>query len=336
MSAALLALVVALGQAGPGPAAPAAPPSVGDVELSVALTPESPTVGDRVTAVLTLTAPAGSLDGDPEFPAWGPTWGTAEIFDAGEPRKLAERQGTVTWRQRLELAAFRPGRSPLPPVSVRVPLTGGTAEVATPDDLAVEITSVLPVTPESPPGTATTPGSAEEPPEPRPPEPPQRLPLGMAFWATAAALGAAFLALLLFLWRRRAAAEAPARPRLSPLAELEQRLGALAGEPSPETGHVVLSMALRRYLGRRLGFAAAQSTTTEIRRQIVSRHLPDPATRRAVDVLANCDRVKFAGRREDRDRLAEALTARAESALAAAREVETHLRPPQPPAEASS
>ena len=328
MSAAAILLAVALAQGAPGPAPPAPEPA-GDAQLSVALTPESPTVGERVTAVLTVTVPAQDLTGDPEFPPWGPTWGEVEIFDVQEPRELARRQGTVTWRQRLELTAFRPGPNPLPPVTVRVPLETGPVEVATPEGLALEIASVLPVQPEAPPSAGSTAPTPREPPEPRPPEPPRRLPLGTAFYALAAALGTALVGLLLFLWLRPQIAEDAATPRLAPLAELEQRLDALQTELSPTAGHVDLSMALRRYLGRRLGFAAPESTTTEIRRRLASRHLPDAATRKALQVLTGCDLVKFAGRRDAPDRLAEALASRVEMTRSAAREVEAHLRPPE-------
>lgn len=337
MSLAGLLLAAALAQGAPAAApVPADADATAGAELSVALSPENPTVGDRVTAVLTLTVPADQLEGEPEFPAWGPAWGAVEIFTAEEPRKLATRQGTVTWRQRLELAAFRPGANPLPPRKVRVPLTDGPVEVPTPEGLTLEVTSVLPVSPESPPAA---PGEAPPPreiPEPRPPEPPRSLPWGTAFFVTAAALGAACLGLLLFLWRRRSAEETPGAARLSPLAELEQRLHTVTAQPSPEAGHVVLSMALRRYLGRRLGFAAPESTTTEIRRQLASRHLPEDASRDAVEILTGCDLIKFAGRRDDRGELATALRARARQALAAARRVEDHLRPPEPDREATA
>lgn len=325
----LLTLVLAQGAAGASPADPP-PPTAGDAELSVALTPEHPTVGDRVTAVLTLTAPADALDGEPVFPAWGSTWGEVEIFDAEEPRELTERQGSVTWRQRLKLAAFRPGSNPLPVQTVRVPLTSGEVEVGTPQGLALEVTSVLPVSPETPPSADGQPAPAPEPPEPRPPEPPRELPWGTSFWITAAAMSAAFLGLLLFLWRRRRATDAPSIPHVAPLAELEQRLEAAASASSPRAGHVLLSMALRRYLKRRLGFAAPESTTTEIRRRLLAGHLPDRVTRDSIDILTGCDLVKFSGRDEDPSALATELRSRARTALAVGRDLEAHLRPPEP------
>ena len=316
-------------------AAPIAAPTVDGAELSVALTPEHPTVGDRVTAVLTLEVAADRLAGTPTFPDWGEGWGAAEVFAAGPPEQVSERGGVVTWRQRLEIAAFRPQPVPLPPVPVIVPLTTGTVTLPTPDRLILQVASVLPAraepqpdgSPAGVPGVQGEPGEAAEL-DLKPPAPPVGLPLGAAFLWTAAVLGAACLALLLLLWRRArsAADDAAGTPLLSPLAELERSLGSLGRTPTPVVAHVLLSKALRRYLGRRLAFPALESTTTEIRRQLRERHLPDEAAREAVEVLGACDRVKFARRGDDR----EALDRRSAAALATARRIEDHLAPAAP------
>lgn len=327
----------------PGAAAPiAAAPAVEGAELSVALTPEHPTVGDRVTAVLTLEVAADRLAGTPTFPDWGESWGAAEVFEAGEPEQVSERGGVVTWRQRLEIAAFRPQPVPLPPVPVVVPLTTGTVALPTPERLTLQVSSVLPTRVEPSPGGAPddapagVPGVQGEPGEapelePKPPAPPVGLPLGAAFLWTAALLGAACLGLLLLLWRRtrQSAGDAAGAPLLSPLAELERSLGTLSRTPTPVVAHVLLSKALRRYLSRRLGFPALESTTTEIRRQLRERHLPDEAAREAVELLGACDLVKFA-RRDDAP---ETLDRRSAAALGMARRIEEHFAPATPPAQ---
>jgi hypothetical protein len=291
----------------------------------VTLSPRRVTVGDRVEAVLTVTVPAGAAA--PRFPTWrsarGPesgngglgSWGPAEVLDAGTPERESGPDGTEVYRQRLVLAAFAPGRAALPPVEVAVPLAERTVQVRTPADLAFEVASVLPA------------GTDEL--APKPPAPLRRLPLGKAFWWTAAGLSAACLGAWLLLWRRArqtAGGGRTAAPTLPPLAELLARLDRIAVDGPAVAAHTALSAALRGYLGRTLGFRAAESTTSEIQR-IVSRRVPGGLARRAVDLLRACDLVKFArqeaGPESSRERVA--------AARRIAEEVEDHLRPPALP-----
>lgn len=283
--------------------------------LEVTLEPRTATVGDRVEAVLVLAAAAGELAGDPRFPVWGERWGAAEIVEAGP----VERRGGEH-RQRLILAAYRPGSLELPPKRVAVPGPAGTAELWTPADLVLQVDSVLPA------------GDEGEAVEPRPPVPPRALPLGAAFWWTAAALGLlAAGAAALAVRRHRPAAGSPAR-RLAPAAELEKAFRSIlegAGrDAAPEEGHVVLSLALRRYLGRSFGFPAAESTTSEVRRELRGRRVPATVETRSDELLRACDRVKFA-----REPVARStLEARIEAAREIAGQVEAHLAPPAPEA----
>lgn len=278
-------------------------------------------VGDLVPVTLVVDVGDAALDAPPRFPAWRDAWGDAEVVAATEPERAVE-DGRVLWRQRVTLQAFRPGEVALPPVEVAVPLAGGTRTIATREDLALSIGSVLP----APPAEA---GAEEAIPPPQPAAPPQALPLPAAFWWTAAILSAAILALLVpMLLRRRREAAGVGRARLDPLPELAAALaGARAAESAVE-GHARVSLALRRYLGRRLGFPAAESTTSEVQRQLVARHLPNGLPRRAVELLRACDLVKFARRPAARAEV-ERWAGEAE---AVAREVEAHLAPPEPAA----
>lgn len=293
-------------------AAAPAPATAPGPHLEVAVTPRKLTVGDRVTATLTVTVPAGRLSSPPRFPEWREAWGDAEILSAGEPQRVGERAGEITWRQRVVLAAFKPGDVPLPPVRVAVPLEEKTTELTTPDDLALHVESVLP--------------AGEKSPKPRPPADPRPLPLGAAFWWTAATLATFSALLAALLWRRRrASGTAPTkRPRLAPLAELEAELARLPDEASLALAHVRLSLALRRYLGRCLGFPAPESTTGEIRRQLLGRRLPGGLAQQAVAVLYDCDLVKFARHEADRPTLESRVTA----VRQLARRLDRHLAPP--------
>jgi hypothetical protein len=286
----------AAGQGAPPPAAPAprraapaVPPRAATpgVEVSVALPAGAVTVGDRLEAVITVRVPAALPAGAPRFPVWRGAWGEAEVREQGEPRRGTGPDGMAVYSQRLVLAAFHPGKVALPPAAIAVPLRSGTVQAWTPAGLALAVRSVLPA------------GTAAKDLRPRPPAPLRQLPLGTAFLCTLAILAAAAAAGIWALWRREqrrraAGEEAPARPLLAPLPELLAALDRLAGEPSPITLHTGISLALRRYLGRTVGFPAPESTTTEVQRLLLARGWPSAHVRPAVELLRACDLVKFA------------------------------------------
>jgi hypothetical protein len=284
--------------------------------VMVALSPNGITVGDAARAVVTVTARTAELAGPPRFPIWGQTWGEAEIILKDAPLKTGEKDGVATWQQTLTLRAFRTGSVPLPPVEVEVPLKQGTLKFQTPAGLALAVRSVIP--------------AEEKNPVPKPPAPMRPLGLGARFWWTLGILSALALIGLWLLLRHRktAAAGATEVPVLPPFEELAAELGRLAAEPSMLALHTRLSLALRRYLGRRLPFPAVESTTAEIQRQLLFRRLPGTLARQGVELLRACDLVKFA--RQDVD------PARAQERVAAARrlagELEAHLAPRVPEA----
>lgn len=279
-------------------------------QVQVNLSPNGPTVGDRVEAVLTLRVDPSTLVAEPRFPSWGQTWGEAEIVGKTESRKVSEG----VFEQRLVLAAFRPGQVPLPPAQIAVPLRSRTVQVATPAGLSLDVRSVIP--------------RGEKEPELKPAKPLVPLPVGERFWWTLAAMTALslLLGLLLFLRRDKGEAAEMERPDLPPLAELLAALDRLAGETSTMRAHTGLSLAFRRYLGRALGFGAAESTTSEIHRRLLSHRLPAPLVRQSVDLLRACDLVKFARIEETGDRTRERL----DSAGRIAREVDTYAVPAAP------
>lgn len=265
--------------------------------VTVTLNPQQPTVGDRVEAVLTLQVPAAELASDPRFPVWSGRWGEAEVLLEGPGQKVSEEGGIATYQQRVVLAAFRPGKVPLPATDVAIPRKNGTIQAATPAGLGLLVRSVLP--------------ADEKQPVPRPPAPPRQLPLGERFWWTVAVLSALCLLAGWLLWRRRGtAAEGPgAVPVLAPFEELSSELDRLSAEPSAVLLHTRLSMALRRYLGRVLPFPAVESTTSEVMRQLQSRRMPGPLVRQTVELLRACDMVKFARQEVEEARVRERVNA---------------------------
>ncbi|HEX2251994.1 MAG TPA: hypothetical protein VHQ65_01845 [Thermoanaerobaculia bacterium] len=309
----MIAVVVILAAAVADPGVLAQP----SPRLTVSVAAGQHTVGDRVPVDLTVTAPE-PLAGAPRFPAWGESWGDAEVVEAGAVETVEAEGGGTAYRQRVVLTAFRPGAVALPPREIAVPLAAGTRLLSTPADLALEITSVLPPPPE---------GEERPIPPPRPPEAPRALPVPAAFFWTAGILLALILAILWLARRRAAAAAATApAPPLPPLPELERSLAAARAAGSPREGHALVSHALRRFLGRALRFPAAESTTTEVGRQLHGRHLPGGLANRAVELLRACDLVKFARHPAG----AAAVERWCDEATRIGHEVDDYLRPAEP------
>jgi hypothetical protein len=294
-------------------------PAAAAATLEVTLAPETITVGDRVEALLVLTAGEEELAGEARFPVWDERWGAAEILEVG-PVESSEASRSavgrrVALRQRLVLTAFRPGELELPPQRVALPGPDGTAELWTPAGLVLRVGSVLPAGAE----TAAL--------EPRAPAPPRPLPLGRAFWLTLAAGSLLAAAAVALAARRRAASAAAPERRLGPAEELARALERAERAGAPEEAHVLVSLALRRYLGRAFGFPAVESTTAEVRRELRGRRAPAPVAARTDELLRACDRVKFAREPVERSTL--------EARIAAAREIaerlEAHLAPAPAP-----
>lgn len=284
-----------------------------DAELQVRLDPPVITVGDRVWATFEVTTDAASPE--PAFPDFPAGWGKAEIL-AREPIQREEAGvDRVRYRQRFALTAFEPGRLALPVTH----LTIGGERLATPGDLALTVESVLP-----------TEAGAEVTPPPRPPQPPRPLPVGATFWWSFGGGLALLAAALLFVAlrpRRPATTSAPGLPDLPPWPELLAGLARAEAAGDPEAGHVALSSALRRYLGRSFSFPGLESTSREISRELAGRRAPQGAAARVREVLVACDGVKFAKARAQ----ATDLAARLAAARDAAAEIEAHLAPAPPP-----
>ena len=277
--------------------------------VQVTLSPNQPTVGDRIVATITLQVEPGSLAADPRFPTWKATWGEAEVVEKANPQKVSD----TTWSQRLVLAAFRTGQVPLPPVQIAVPLRDRTIQVSTPAGLSLDVRSVLP--------------KGEKNPQAKPERPPVPLPIGEAFWWTLGAMSLACLILGALLLRTRKTREEPETlPALAPFEELTTSLDRLSAEGSAVRLHTSLSLAFRRYLARTLDFPAEERTTSEIHRSLLSGRLPAPMVRQAVELLRSCDLVKFARLEVDE----ELSRQRIDTARRTAGEIEERLRPAEP------
>jgi hypothetical protein len=276
-----------------------------EASLTVEVSTTTATVGDRLDATLTFTAGA-PLAEPPRFPIWEEHWGDAEILEVDEPVD----EGNGVWRQHLALTLFETGLATLPAVEVEMPTTGLAATV-TSEPTIVDVESVLP--------------SGEEEIAPQPPEPVRALPAGRSFWWAAAILGSA-CAILGFLLLRamHRVHTALAALALSPIEALGQAIRRLRAEPDPERLFTGLSLELRRYLGRAIGFPAAEGTTTEIQRQLRDQQLSPDLIRETLALLREADQIKFARRATDPERAGRRL----DDAERLARDVEEWLRPP--------
>lgn len=273
--------------------------------LTVELTPSSISIGDRVEAVLTLETDA-SQAAPPRFPVWGEHWGDAEILTVGEPLD----EGDGIWRQRLALTVFETGLATLPAVEVQVPTTGTAASVVGTEPKILQVESVLP------------PGEEEI--APLPPEPVRELPAGSRFWWMTAVLGLA-CAVLGFLLLRVAhrIRQTLAAMALSPIDALGQALIRLRAENDAGRLMTGLSLELRRYIGRAVGFPAAEGTTTQIQRQLRERQVPPELVRDTLALLREADQIKFARGAADSD----SASHRLDDTEQLAQRVEEWLRP---------
>ncbi len=297
--AALLALPAAAQDATPPPTTQ--PPAQVKVEVS----PEEITVGGRVEAKLTLVWMGSEPTAEPRFPTWQDRWGGAEVLGWSEVDAFVDQSARRIYRQTVTLTSFEVGEVSLPRVTVALPLAGETLELRSGDGVGFEVLSVLPPQPEDAEadgeGEADGDGgdddAAEEPLEPRGAAPPVALPAERLFWAVDATLAGLCLLGAWLLARRlgtAAGGEAAAEPLLEPLDEILARLRRLDASAGSEPAHTAVSLALRRFLGRSLGFQAVESTTSEIQRRLRGTPVPVPAAQRAVRLLRDCDQVKFA------------------------------------------
>ncbi len=300
---ALLGLAPIGAQEAREPTAEAAAEPAGVLEVEV--TPTTATVGDRLVATLNLTV-SKPLAGRPRFPVWEENWGDAEILGVGDPEQIADG----VWRQAVTVAIFETGLATLPKPAVEVPTVDATATVVAEDPFVIDVQSVLP--------------EGEEEPKPQPPAPPRELPIGERFWWTTGVLGLA-CAVLGFLVFRAASqvARTLATLSLTPIEALERALGELRGETDGERIVTGLSLEFRRYLGRAIGFPAAEGTTTEIQRELRGQEVPTELLRPTVGLLREADQVKFARASIDAARAA----ARLDEIERLAHEVEEWLHP---------
>lgn len=311
LSSALSAVVAAaLAVAAPGfSQEPSADPRV-----SVTLSTDKARVGDLVDVRLLVEIPASAAT-KLEFPNWQKHWGAAEIRSVSVIDEQTV-QGSTRYSQTVTVTSFRPGEVILPPATMTISEGASRTEIEVKPS-PFQIVSVLPADAENL--------------KPKPPTAPELLPVGREFLWTATGLAILALALLGILFvRSRGTVGGDLRSVRDPWAAFEQAVARLADERDAERVFTILSLELRRYLGRSLKFPAAESTTSQLRRRLAGKNLPISMTSALVKLLAEADGIKFARENPGSDRAHACL----DEVHRVAKSV--HLHTSAPPAETES
>ena len=322
------------------------------------MSPDETTVGGRVRAEVTVVWMGEAPKEPVRFPTWQEEWGGAEIVEQSPVESFVDQSGRHVATQVLELIAFEAGDIDLPARTFAVPLAERTVELSSQPARFV-ITSLLPSQEADGADDGAAPGEEDgedgaasgqpgagqaaaqgDELEMRAAASPAALEVSpLPFAASAAALSVLFV---LGLWQLRQAltlealAEAPEAAEMDALAALEplEELLARLDQLDPLHGgaaHTGLSLALRRYLGRSLGFNAVESTTTEIQRQLLQKAAmrpPADVAQRSLELLRASDLVKFAGLEAD----AHTARGRIDEAREIGRRVEAHVETLRRPA----
>jgi len=279
----VLAVFLALGLA-PGLAVAAAPNAAWEV------VPSAPKVGDRITARLVVTLPAGATaDWQAVAPAFDPL-----VPDAVEEIPAATTPDGTTTARAYTLYADLPGTYPLPAVVIPWRAQDGAVHTvrAAPADIAV--------------------AGVFDPAGPVPPAAPAKPPVGLPLPAwVPAALGGAALALGLLAWagyrrlRRRSPVASLPQPGVPPHEAALKRLAGLDPDRLPPRDfYGRLSDVARAYLEERWGLPALRRTTAETGRLLSGLDragLDRPSGAPVAEWLAAFDLVKFARVQPSRD-----------------------------------
>jgi len=279
---------------------------------TVTLTPDTATVGDRITLTITVEHVGTlALTG----PTFGADFGGLELLDASPPATTQLASGRQRTTFVYTLAAFTTGAFTVPPLPVTWP--GGSAAT---EPRTVTINSVL-----APGDTSLRPLKPQA--EIAQPAPSPVVPaLVVAAFALLTAAG--------YVMYMRIVAIAPPAPAVTPVAppspphiRARDALDALSASglahADPAEYYARLAATVRAYLSERFAIAAFAMTRSEIAAGMTAASVDRWPARLAANLLEQCESVEFAGFRPVPDRRASdlaaayeiiALTAEAEAA----------------------
>lgn len=293
------------------------------VRVSLELIPDSLTVGDPVTARLTLRTDAQTQVAFAPEPELG---STAQLLGFHvEPPQPGPEGDEQVWEATYRLAVYAVGEHALPPLRAQLKRGPVTAEVAT-DSVFVFVASVLD-------DSLAAAGLVD-----LKDQRDLRVPLPLWVWITLAAVVVA--GLLLLWWRHRRnrrpqeVVVTPAKPAhevaLQALRQLETKRLPLDGLFKEH--YVELSEILRAYLEDAPGFGipALEETTDEIVQSLKDRGTPAERVQHVQLLCEEADLVKFAKHQPPVDECMEAIERVAEFVRQTA-----HRQPPPPAADAA-
>ena len=260
------------------------------VEIQLAVTPETVTVGDPFSVTLQVEHPRDVVVTLPDL---GSTWGPLTVLQVGQPER--EDLGTALRRRVVyQMAAFDLGSLEIPPLPVRIGEGDAASERLSPG-ASVEVRSVL--DPEEGLELADLKRQAG---------------LALSRWRLLLLGLVALVALGVgwWLWRRwrRAhpvetqpvAGPPPPPPDQEALEALRRLLeGRLLAQGRIKEFHVELSEIAKRYVGRRFHVSTLERTTAEVLRDMRSAGVDGWLPSALGVLLESCDSVKFARRRPE-------------------------------------
>lgn len=240
------------------------------------------TVGDLVTLNLSVTHPAGWRVIVPELDR---VWGDYEVVSQGTPQISANPDGTETTTQPINVTLFRVGAFETPTLSITVVDPNGTTTPIPVPPTSLNVVSVLTGSDTTlrdikPQATLDVPGLS---------------PLVVGGVALAAVLAAAAANLIARALRKPKPVidnRTPVQRAKDDLTEIERSAWLANGEHKEY--YDAISDTVRRYMEAVFGITAMGQTTSELRFALRQAGVPGETVRLAVDLLAECDVIKFA------------------------------------------
>lgn len=277
----LLAIVLVIG-------AVAAPVSVGAqadaIQLSFTPDVNQLTIGGRVNILATATYPAGFQVLFPDLPE---RWGSFEVLKQVRTAARSNSDGSETATQSIQVALFATGTFETPDYSITLRNEAGQTQSVLAPPITLTVIPVLPT------------GNLQL----KDIKPQTSLPLVVA-WPVlpAGALLLALLGLLVYFavkWVRvlrlkasiKVDTRSPYEVAQDELVHI-QRLD-LPGEGQIKEHYTMVSDSVRRYLERAYEVAATDLTTEEVRRALRSSAITNEGSRDVINLLSDCDLVKF-------------------------------------------
>lgn len=254
------------------------------VQLSFTSDISQLTIGDPVTMRATATYPAGYQVLFPDLPA---KWGSFEVQKQARTVAITNPDGSESASQSFQVALFGTGTFETPDYSITLRDEAGRTQSILVPPITLTVVPVLP------PGDLLL----------KDIKPQTNLPWIVA-WPVlpAGALVLAILGLMVFLtvkWvktiRYRASIKVDTR---SPYELAQDELVQIQRLDLPGEGHIkehytMVSDSVRRYLEGAYDVAATDLTTEEVRRMLRSSAINTEDSRDVINLLSDCDLVKF-------------------------------------------